>query len=777
MEAFEDWYQRLHGYPPFPWQSCLASRVKSGKPPKEITAPTGAGKTAVIAVWLWAHDVGLQLPTRLFYVIDRRILVDSVSTYAESLCQKLEKPVQIVRLRGGQTADSCWLMDPVKPTILVSTVDQIGSRILFRGYGVSPQIASIHAGLAGNDSWIVLDEAHISSAFWSTMQQVSAHRQKEQQPLWLSAMTATPVAAGDSLLELTSEDYAHPILHQRLSASKQAQLVKSKSQTFVADVVSHARGLRADGYAVVGVICNTVRDARAVHQRLSKDNEAILLTGRIRQPEREKILDEYLPHIENGRRGKQQNNRKLYVVSTQTIEVGADLDFDALVTQSAPLDALRQRFGRVDRSGEQGLSKAVIVHKDLTADEDCPIYTKALLKSTFSWLGKAQQGKGKNKFIDFGIQAFGHVLSQQPEPPQRIPPQPPVLNERILRQLRQTLPAINVDIEPFLHGDQPDSHSAYLLWRNDLGENTDHWAEIASAVAPVMAETLSTSVWELKRWLGNRPCVVNGRLSQGGRIRAGDMVVAPCSWGGMDQWGWNPQSETEVEDIGNRYSKWVRLPGAAPEDDLKELLAQSNITRIEKPVGVPYKAGILVREANARVKQFAINLDDHLAACKTVARQLSDDPAVIEAAYKHDVGKADFRFQLKLGADSVPLAKSAQRGVQERELANRFCGLPDGWRHEINSADMLKEDVSFEVLYLIATHHGHARTYLPIAGDPELWKRLDGYKWAGRVANLNAEHGIWGLAYKEALVRLTDWIQSKKEQELARHAEAERTQG
>ena len=63
------------------------------------------------------------------------------------------------------------------------------------------------------------------------------------------------------------------------------------------------------------------------------------------------------------------------------------------------------------------------------------------------------------------------------------------------------------------------------------------------------------------------------------------------------------------------------------------------------------------------------------------------------------------------------------------------------------------------------THHGHARTIMPIAGDLELWEKVDGPRWGGVTHRLNQEYGAWGLAYYESLVRLSDWIHSEEEQQ------------
>jgi len=141
---FAEWYKNNHGYEPFPWQNTLAEAMKRGQFPS-ITVPTGCGKTVIIAVFQWLHSERLPCPTRLIYVVDRRLIVDSVTQYAEDL------GCTVVKMRGGMTIDDSWLMEPNKPTIIVSTVDQAGSRLLFRGYGVSKRTAPIHAALIGSN--------------------------------------------------------------------------------------------------------------------------------------------------------------------------------------------------------------------------------------------------------------------------------------------------------------------------------------------------------------------------------------------------------------------------------------------------------------------------------------------------------------------------------------------------------------------------------------------------------------------------------------------------
>ncbi|NIR32209.1 MAG: CRISPR-associated protein Cas3, partial [Gammaproteobacteria bacterium] len=102
-------------------------------------------------------------------------------------------------------------------------------------------------------------------------------------------------------------------------------------------------------------------------------------------------------------------------VATQCIEVGADFSFDALVTEAASLDALRQRFGRLNRLGGIERAPAAIL---IRADEakqgaEDPIYGTAMA-ACWGLLDRLAQvrGEGKRalKVIDLGIEAFDRRL-------------------------------------------------------------------------------------------------------------------------------------------------------------------------------------------------------------------------------------------------------------------------------------------------------------------------------------------------------------------------------
>jgi CRISPR-associated endonuclease/helicase Cas3 len=102
-----------------------------------------------------------------------------------------------------------------------------------------------------------------------------------------------------------------------------------------------------DGEKVM-VICNTVFGAQQQYQRLRKlfpdVKQRLLLHSRFKRgdrAERERRLTEEFD--------KETNPGPCLVVSTQVVEVSLDISFDRMITEAAPLDALIQRFGRVNR--------------------------------------------------------------------------------------------------------------------------------------------------------------------------------------------------------------------------------------------------------------------------------------------------------------------------------------------------------------------------------------------------------------------------------------------
>lgn len=650
------------GDPPvaFGWQRELAEQLdREHAWPDLVDLPTGTGKTSVLDIALFAQaldaerDPGARwMPRRVVLVVDRRVIVDQADDRGRKIAHRLadapadggvlsrvaarlrhlggtgddEPPVVTSVLRGGIVRDESWARRPDVPALISSTVDQVGSRLLFRGYGISSGMRPVHAGLLANDCLMLLDEVHLARPFAQTLAAVGAHRARAARrsahgaSRWhVVELSATPTRAGapTRFPSAPLDSGSHPVLQRRLLARKPARLEavqvaahpgKADREFAQACVTAASVLLRISDIKALGVIVNRVSTARLVARgftdllKAHDSADVVLLTGRMRPIDRDRILGEHRARLEMGRdRGSEA--RPLVVVATQSIEAGADFDLDAIVTECASLDALRQRFGRVDRDGQRSEAgtevTSVILARSPVAVDDA-VYGGALAR-TWEWLeGVAEPSADDGgPRIDFGIRALALPGDDMLE--MLVPPvlDAPVMLPAHLDAWVQTSPrpAVEPDVARWLHGIHDQERDLQVVWRDDLHKGLldpggGHDAALLRVLArpPVSTEAMSLPLGAVRRWLlrqepaqiadveGARPSD-DGDAGAGAvrdvlaavrwageeseviapkDIRPGDALVVPCSYGGIDLGSWAPDAREAIDDIAVKASRKQR---------------------------------------------------------------------------------------------------------------------------------------------------------------------------------------------------------------------------
>lgn len=580
--SFPAFFEALWGYAPFDWQTRLLAKVHEGGWPTTLDLPTGSGKTATLDVALFALALDASRPAaerrqprRIVLVVDRRVVVDQGYERAVAIANSLEAakdgiladvakalrelsgdssalPVLPAVLRGGMPRESEWAKSPSQPVIMTSTVDQVGSRLLFRGYGVSERMRSIHAGLLGCDTLLLLDEVHLARPFEETLRALTERYSKsreEVRPLTFVRMSATVADASENTFRLEGADRANPSLNERLAAKKRAVLLQVNAprdpvkagEAITKAAIKEARRLGKGAPRAVAIIVNRVETARKIatlaQREIDEDWSVRLLTGRMRPLDRLDRQAAILEQVVAGRT-RSPDSPKLLLVSTQAIEAGADFDFDALITECASLDALRQRFGRLDRLGKLGETEAVVLTASSTVDdkaEEDPIYGAAL-RRTWHWLNSV--GAPSSEFdapvVDFGIDALdarvnklGHAGLAELAAPRATAP---ILTSSHLDRWAQTSPAPHADPEvgPFLHGLGRSAPEVQVVWRADVTTATlrdvttegsekllDELEERLEFVRPSSLEALSVPLWTAKQWLAEVHTRQRGATTEG----------------------------------------------------------------------------------------------------------------------------------------------------------------------------------------------------------------------------------------------------------------------
>ncbi|MEO6063332.1 MAG: CRISPR-associated helicase Cas3', partial [Thermoflexales bacterium] len=144
------------------------------------------------------------------------------------------------------------------------------------------------------------------------------------------------------------------------------------------------RILEAVGSGRSALVCaNTVGRAQRAKQQLRAafpDLEIPLLHGRLNG--RDRLARERIVREASGTGS--QRRRPIALVATQTVEVSLDIDLDTIYTDPAPLEALIQRFGRVNRRRQQ--AEPAVVHVFSLPDDGQRIYDARLVQSALEIL-------------------------------------------------------------------------------------------------------------------------------------------------------------------------------------------------------------------------------------------------------------------------------------------------------------------------------------------------------------------------------------------------------
>ena len=609
MPTFAEFYRALNSVPgerrdPFPWQRRLAEQIATTEQwPAEVGVPTGLGKTACldIAVWWLASQADRAAaertaPIRIWWVVNRRLLVDSTAEHAERIARAFTdpdaanvvgqdrevvarvaqrlgslsaapggSPLEVIRLRGGLTSRTPT--DPSRPAVLLCTLPMYGSRLLFRGYGSNQRLRVVDAAMAGTDSLVLLDEAHLAPHLKALLPALAdctpgAHAAlgEARSTPTITALTATGDATDDDRVDLDDEDKKHPEVRRRLDAVKPLELrvETGDSATRLADAALDLIRKTPQPTTCV-VFTNTPKTARETFGRLRKqmaEAEVLLLTGLSREREAERVRARILDR-EHGmaatRAAQLSRQRHLIVVATQTLEVGADIDAEYLVTEACGVRALTQRLGRLNRLGHCPHARAAYVHlpppkpkrgrKD-TGPDTWPVYGAEPARV----LERLQDARDAEGTVNLSPRRVSEVLG----PPQDLTGRAPEVLPGILWEWTKTTtpPRGEAPVEPYFSGIAGPQYSVSLIWRVHVPEDGKRlWPRATDR------EAVDVPIGEARDVLGDEDLRrladdgVTVETTSGSDLRPGDQLVLRTDRGLLDAFGWNPAASGPVVDV------------------------------------------------------------------------------------------------------------------------------------------------------------------------------------------------------------------------------------
>jgi CRISPR-associated endonuclease/helicase Cas3 len=380
-----------------------------------LVAPTGSGKTEAGLGWASRQMESMPGRPRLVWVLPYRASINAIRDrfaasfkcgtdgigvlHATAAATLLNLIVRDDRAPGKEDARKARAMAGAmrlfRQRVRVATPHQ-----LLRAAIAGPTYSSVLLEQA--NSAFVLDELHAYDpvTFGRICAAMTLWERLGSRVAVVSATLARP------MIELISGSLSRPVtVHKAAPGTAPARhrLVIDDQFLTAHRSLDRVRGWLGDGRSVL-VVCNRVATAQRVFQELAPDQDdesALLLHSRFRYRDRAIIEQQIMRRHPERSSGDPARRGGGLVVSTQVLEVSLCLDFDRGVSEEAPIEALAQRAGRVNRRGRHPDGPAEFwVHAAesfLPYDEDA---VKAAMRALRDWDGQVVSEQAIDQWLD-----------------------------------------------------------------------------------------------------------------------------------------------------------------------------------------------------------------------------------------------------------------------------------------------------------------------------------------------------------------------------------------
>ena len=356
-----------------------------------VTAPTGAGKTDFLL---------RRCRGRVFYTLPFQASINAMYDRIKEDLSDTEAQIYLLhaasnlKVREGKVEESI-MQRHVGASIKVLTPHQMASIVFgIKGY------EAMAMDLKGCD--VILDEIHTySDVIQSIVLRIIEILVALDCRIHVGTATM-PSALYHKILELLGGPeavYEVKLDEQTLNTFNRHKIYKLAEKEDAYPVIAAA----IEKKSKVLIVCNQVKRAQDFFEEIKElypNVKKMLIHSRYKRKDRASLESDLRMKF------NALEETPCIVVSTQVVEVSLDISFDVMITECAPIDALTQRFGRINRKRTQdtiGHYKPIYVIAPPKEEAEARPYGLDTLETTFSVLpdhGEVMEESKVQKMID-----------------------------------------------------------------------------------------------------------------------------------------------------------------------------------------------------------------------------------------------------------------------------------------------------------------------------------------------------------------------------------------